>query len=402
MKKLFIVAMCAVAVGSASAQKANVDAAKKLSGKTEQIGEARSLIQQAIENPETASDVYTYYVGGKIEFDSYNKNFVLQGIDPSKVDPLQMGENLINGYKMYIKALPLDSLPNAKGQIKPKYSKEMLNTLFANQVGYYDAGAAFYNAQQLDKAYDAFVIFGDIANLPGYKNVQVSDSLRAQSYYNGGLSAYFGNNLPASIEAFKKARSTNAAVKEAYIYEIACWQNIANRDETKENEALTAIGLIAEDGFKHFGTSEIMFLSNMVNSDVIAGNFDKALKTVNDVLANEPNNPAVYGLLGFVYDRMDKPEDSLNAYLKAASFENADYETLKNACKKLARTGAEKWNSLERVTPEQRKEIQTNYFERALEIANRAKAMNQDSDPDLDYVIENIVYSLETYFGVKQ
>lgn len=301
-----------------------------------------------------------------------------------------------------MKALPLDSVADAKGKVKPKYSKDMLNKIFADQIGYYDAGAAFYNAQKLDKAYDAFVIFADIANLPGYKNTNVTDSLRAQSYYNAGLAGYFGNNLPASIEAFKKARATNAAVKEAYIYEIACWQNISNRDESKADEAMKAIAEIAEDGYNHFGTSEMLFLNNLVNSYILDGDSDKALNLVNSEIQKDPDNPALYGLLGFIYDRLEKSDESLASYLKAASFDNADYETLKNASKKLARTGTEKWNSIERVTPEQRNDIKTNYFEKALGLANRAKAINSDGDPDLDYVIENIQYALETYFGVPQ
>ncbi|MDE7343374.1 MAG: hypothetical protein K2N19_05090, partial [Muribaculaceae bacterium] len=69
MKKVITMALCIAAVGSMSAQKANVDGAKKLSGKFDKIEEARNLIKQAMENPETANDANTYYVAGKIEFD---------------------------------------------------------------------------------------------------------------------------------------------------------------------------------------------------------------------------------------------------------------------------------------------------------------------------------------------
>ena len=59
MKKVITMALCLTAVGSLSAQKVNVDNAKKLSGKFDKIEEARTLIRQAMENPETANDAQT-------------------------------------------------------------------------------------------------------------------------------------------------------------------------------------------------------------------------------------------------------------------------------------------------------------------------------------------------------
>lgn len=52
MKKFLTFALCMAAVGSMSAQKAVVDQAQKLAGKSDKISEARALINQAIANPE--------------------------------------------------------------------------------------------------------------------------------------------------------------------------------------------------------------------------------------------------------------------------------------------------------------------------------------------------------------
>mgnify|MGYP000759607749 FL=1 len=90
MKKLLTFALCLTAIGSMSAQKSNVEAAKKLSGKPDQIAEARELINKAIENPETANDAQTYYIAGKIEFDAFNKDLATSMINPAAVDPLNM------------------------------------------------------------------------------------------------------------------------------------------------------------------------------------------------------------------------------------------------------------------------------------------------------------------------
>ena len=129
MKKLMTFALCFAAVGSMSAQKANVDAAKKLSGKPDKIEEARSLIQQAMENPETANDAQTYFIAGKIEFDAFDKDLTNSMINPASVDNVKMGQNLINGYHNFVKALPLAAVPNEKGKVDTKTPKSIVSTL---------------------------------------------------------------------------------------------------------------------------------------------------------------------------------------------------------------------------------------------------------------------------------
>lgn len=188
------------AVGSMSAQKTVVAQAKKLSGKTDKIEEARALINQAIANPETANDVQTYYVGGKIEFDAYDDGLKKLMINPDdkSVNASEMSQQLVNGYKMFVKALPLDSLPDAKGQVKPKNSKDMYGKLFGHFNDYFNAGGTFYNEKKYyPQAYEAFMIYGDLAKHPNApKDIQaIPDSVINTAYFNAGISAYAGNAL---------------------------------------------------------------------------------------------------------------------------------------------------------------------------------------------------------------
>ena len=78
MKKMLTMALCLAAVASAGAQKANVEGAKKLSGKFDKIEEARNLIKQAMQNPEIKNDANTHYVAGDMELDAYDKGRHLQ------------------------------------------------------------------------------------------------------------------------------------------------------------------------------------------------------------------------------------------------------------------------------------------------------------------------------------
>lgn len=403
MKKLFTIALCFAAVGTMSAQKSVVDQAQKLAGKADKVAEARALIEQAKNNPETSGDVQTYYVAGKIEFDAYDNALKKQMINPNdeSVNPLEMAGQLVNGYKEFAKALPLDSVPDAKGKVKAKYSKDMIGRLNGHFNDYFNAGGTFYNAQKYyPEAYEAFMIYGDMSKAPyATKAMQeIPDSIINTAYFNAGLSAYAGNALKESAAAFRKARLNNSDNPQNFIYEIACWQFIAGNDSTMEKTAAREIEEVARAGKDKFGISQPIFMNNLVNSLVLENRMDEAVQLIAAEIASHPDNAALYGLRGYVLDRKGDNAGSVADYRKAAEMADADFETLKNASKKIFKTGTEIWNTIEGPQPEKRNDVKVNYFEAAKKIAEKAKSIKAD-DSDIDYILENINYALETYFN---
>ena len=404
MKKLLTFALCMAAIGSISAQKANVEAAKKLAGKPESIAEARDLINKAIQDPETANDAQTYYIAGKVEFDAYDKELTTSMINPASVDPLKMGEELINGYNQFVKALPLDQVPNEKGKVKPRFTKDIISKLKGHANDYYKAGADFYNAQKYyPEAYEGFMIFADMPEQEFMKDEKIglSDADRGNAYFNAGLAAFTGNELYKSADAFRKSRAVGYdTVPSSFIYEIACWQNIAQKDSSMVEKAMAKIVDVAEAGYAKYGIEQPIFINNIVNSLVTYNKYDEALSKVSALIESHPDNAGLYGLRGFIYDRQGNDYASVADYRKSVALPDVDYETLKNAGKKIYKVGADKWNSIEGNSEEARAarmDVKTNYFEAAKAIADKAKTMN--SDNDLDYLIENIDYALTTFFN---
>ncbi|MCM1153258.1 MAG: hypothetical protein NC328_06365 [Muribaculum sp.] len=402
MKKFFAFTLCVAAVASVNAQKANVDQAKKLAGKLDKIEEARSLIQQAINNPETAKDANTYFVAGKIEWDAFDKANSNLAINPNdeKVNKEAMGPQLLNGYNYFLQVIPLDQLPNEKGEIKPKYTKDVIGKIASHADDFFTQGANLFNNKQFyPEAYNAFMIYGDLPTMEllGNKAPQIPDSIRATSYYNAGLAGWSANKLEEAAKAFKASRLAGYPEPEAYIYEIACWQNIAGRDTTMIATSDKAIADAAAAGFEKFGLSKPIFFNNMINGMINQSNFDGALNLINTQLANTPDNANLYGLRAFVYDRKGDNDASLADYIKAASLPDADFETLKNAAKKVLRVGTEKLNDVDRSNRDAFHAVKTQYFDVAKQIAEQAKAMKAD-DSDLLNVLDNIDYALETYF----
>lgn len=399
MKKLISLALCSVAILAANAQNATVEQAKKLAGKTDKIEEARSLIKEALSNPETANQAVTLYTAGKIEWDAYEKNQAVQMVDPQKVNPVEMGRELLNGYNYFIQVFPLDQLPNEKGEVKPKYTKELQKKIAGKLNDFSNSAVSFYNEKlYYPEAYNAFMIAGDIPGLEelGNQRPVVIDTIRALNYFNAGISAWSGNNVEEAAIAFRKAAENNYSDSQAYVYQIACWQNIEQNDSTREKEARENIFAAAKSGYDKFGMSQPLFLNNMVNSLVNESKENEAIELVNDALSKNPENAGLYGLRGYIYDRLDNEENSEADYRRAAELPGVDYETLSNVVKKLIRIGQNKWNNIELGDPDSRakkQNVRTNYFEAAKKYAEKAKTLT-DNPGDMDYLIENIDYLL--------
>lgn len=406
MKKLFTIMLCMGVLAPAFGQKALVDQAAKLSGKPDKLAEARNLIKQAMENPETQNDAKTYYTAGKIEFDAYDNAYKTKMINPddASAKPAVMGEELLTGYGYFLKALPLDSLPNEKGQVKPKYSKDIYNRVKGHVSDFFGVGADYFNEKMYyPEAYEAFMIYGDMADgfFGGKLPEGIDEQQIATSYFNAGLAAYSGDQLEASADAFKKARLAGYEQPEAYIYEIACWQTIAQQDESKAEEAQAKIMEAAKAGHEKYGLEKPIFVNNVINSLVSDGKIDEAIAQLNQIIAENPDNANLYGLRGYVYDRADNDDMSEADYRKAVTLPDVDFETMKNASKKLFRIGTKKLNDVEGASPEaaaERQNLKQNYFIEAQNIAQKADSM-QPGDPDLQNVLDSIDYALTTYFS---
>lgn len=399
MKKLFILALCAAAIGSASAQKANVDGAKKLAGKIDKIGDARGMIKEAKANPETQTLPGTYIVAADVEYKAYDALKKNLGLNAQNAEPAKLVE--MDTYLLLAYPEILEAIKNAPNDPKGKAEGDVQKRLSTYVNDYFQAGADMFNAQQFDKAYDAFMIYGDIPALPVMAGkVNIPDSVRATAYYNAGLCGWSMPDLPKAAKAFKSARLAGYDKPEAYIYELACWQNMMQKDSTLTAQGQQDIFETSKAGYEKFGLEQPVFLNNMVNVLVEQNKIDEALTLLNQLIAQNPA-PALYGLRGFVNDRKGNDQASEDDYRMAASMPDVDFETLVNAGKRIFRSGQELWNKIEGTSPEanaQRENVRNNYFIAAKEIAAKAQAIAPENaaGSGLDYLIENINYMLQS------
>lgn len=286
-KILFITMMAVLTSGSIFAQKSALKDAKRALGRDD-LNEARTMIKQAAENPETATDPETWKIWGDIgnkAFDLQRTNAMLGKSANDKV----MYDGLMESYAPYVKADSLAELPDAKGRVKNKVRKDISGILRANHP-FYINGGVYYNEQgDYKKATDFFEVYWNIPSLPifeGEKDAFVLDSTFQTIKYYAIITAIQGEDHKRALAMLQRAAKEpfieNSAYKESDIFELMASEYINLGDSAKFLEIL-------HEGAERFPNSKY-FIPNLANVFIRQGETDKAIEYLEQALQNDPSN----------------------------------------------------------------------------------------------------------------
>ena len=286
-KILFLTMMAVLTSGSIFAQKSALKDAKRALGRDD-LNEARTMIKQAAEHPETATDPETWKIWGDIgnkAFDLQRTNAMLGKSANDKV----MYDGLMESYAPYVKADSLAELPDAKGRVKNRVRKDISGILRANHPFYINGGVYYNDQGDYKTATDFFEVYWNIPGLPmfeGENDAFVLDSTFQTIKYYAIITAIQGEDHKRALAMLQRAAKEpfieNSAYKESDIYELMASEYIQLGDSAKFLEILY-------DGAEKFPSSNY-FLPNLVNVFIREGNTEKAMQYLDKAIENTPQN----------------------------------------------------------------------------------------------------------------
>lgn len=394
MKKISLMALAMATTLVAGAQ-ANIvkDAERAMKG-GETAAKVVEIITPAFTNPETAELAQTWFIPGKASFAQYDKLLGLKQFNQLKEgDDLLMGKLLISGFGYFEKALPLDTIVDAKGKVKTKYSKDIVNTITGHMSDYSTAGVDLYNAKDYKGAYDVWGIFCKLDEIPALReNLEKSkqlptDTVFGEIAFNQGLAAWQAEDLKGALKAFDYARHHAYNKKQLYDYAISVAMGAGDS---------LAILDFAKEALPLYGKEDPMYMGQIVNYYLQKKDYDNAFSTINEAIANEPDNAQFYVIRGVLYENTEKRAEAKADYAKAKELDPQNPQAVYNYGRMLC----EEAYSLNDNAPSDQAEYNKYYaekikplFESAVEILENAYNLDTENIDVLRY-LENVYYNL--------
>ncbi len=381
MKKTILLGAAAIMMAfSASAQMSLVKDLEKKAASNDMnaMMEVLQSIEPAFTNPESANNVLTWYTAGKAAFGLFDELYKVQLLQPDAVDTEMMGAALLSGYEYYLKALPLDSVPevnkdgsfklNKDGskKIKTKYSKDIASNLIAHMNDILRVGDNCRNAEKWELAADAYGYFADMATSPFAKknNIEYADSSIAEIRFLQGFSQYFNKDYAGAYESCSKS------------YKMGYNSN-------------NIVGILTSS------------LANLVQGMIDNKEYDKAMAFIDNAISSDPNNAVLYDIKGFTAELQNGPEKAMPFYEKAIqvdpNYANA-YADKARCLVQLAQNifdtnlDASNKDLLPKVQP---------LYDQAIPLLEKALELNPEV-PNAKSLLDNIRYWLVDVMGLQQ
>lgn len=341
----------------------------------------------------SAQDCKALYEQGKKLEEVFNKEKPTQ-LAPNKELTPEGAESLLKAYDLYMQAVECEKVPNAKGKVEDKLTKKIDKAIKAHTIDgdFNKAAIVLFNAdKRYPEAYNAFMLSGQSTRDLG----AVADTVYAVDFYNAGNMAY-GTDFEAAAKAYSEARKANTTEPLAYVYNIACLQQLSQKDSTFAAKAADEIRQIVNDGFARFGASNDYIFGNYIQQYLDKNDFEKALSELNTLIEKDPANANLYRLRGIVSNAKRDYKAAVPDFAKAAEL-TSNFEYARDASKNI--NNITKFlmgqinNQGTNATPEQKAEI-INNFNTALKIAQKAQTL-ENADGSVADIIDDINYNLE-------
>jgi len=388
MKRVLLTVALCMAASASFAQKKAVNDAQN-SAKSNNFDEARALIKGALENPESKDDAKTWYVAGFIEDQQFSTERTKQVLGQEPNEPV-MYDALINVLPYFVKAYELDQLPNEKGKVKPRFAKDIKNTLSANHIYYINGGAYYFDERNYAKAYEFFDQYLQISDLPMFKGEATAarDSNFMTVQFYAAVAAAQMENPQLAIAALERAKETGFRGNDVYqylAYEYEQLQDNANLEKT------------LKEGMAKF-PEEKYYLMSLINNYIYAGKNEEALEYLNTAIAQEPNNAQLHDVMGRVYESGLKDYDNAEKYFAKALELDPNYtDALSNLGRIYYNQAVNKLGDANMISDAKQYQEESakakEFFKKALPYFEKAHQMNPD-DTEPMIALRSIYYNL--------
>ena len=320
MKKIILSLFLVISFTLSFAQKANVSKAKnKALMENPDFAGAREAIKLALKDSTTKNLAETWYVAGLIG-NKENDILYQKALLKQPFDTIAKGSAILEAYNYFLQALKLDQLPDAKGKVKPRFSKDikpMLKDYYSIQQNLIAYGAFQFEKKNYEGAVKTFEVFLEIPKLPVMNN-----EIKMDSTYN--MIAYYTAASASSAKMHDKAIALYEGLKDKKYETKSVYQALYEEYNAKKDTANFVVTL--KEGLDKFPT-DAWFLQNLINYYIYSGKVKDALSYLDKAIEKEPNLAQYRYVKGNLEENQGNYEEARAAFDKAIELDPTQAES---------------------------------------------------------------------------
>ncbi len=276
-------------------------------------------IETAMKDPSSSNLAYTYDVAGQIYFKIYEAEAQKREVKMAYDQDL-MSENLMKSIDAYLKCGELDQLPDEKGKVKPKYTKNVKKNVSTYSTYLLLEAQQHQNKNEIDKAFD---LLSKYLSLPS-NSIMKDEGIEKNKEINFNDVKFLAVNLAAQDE---KKRPTmikymeelkKESYKEETMYEWLC-------DAYKKDQQNDKMIATINEGLKKYPSNKYL-MGNLINYYLENNKKDDAIKYLDEAIAKDPNNPQYYIIKGRMLLKDEKFDDAIKTFSKAVELTPNEFD----------------------------------------------------------------------------
>ena len=311
MKKIILSLILAISFTFSFAQKANVSKAKNkaLTETNPDFAGAREAIKLALADSTTKKLAETWYVAGLIG-NKENELLYQKALLNQPFDTIVKGKAILESYNYFIQANKFDQMPDAKGKVKPKFTKDIKSKLteyYKIQQNLISYGAHLYEKKNYEGAYQAFNVFLEIPKLPLMNNEIKMDSTYNMITYYAAISASNAKMNDKSAQLLEGLKDKNYETQN--VYQLIYEQYMNQKDSVSAVKTL-------KEGFEKFPTNG-WFLQNLINYYIYSKKINDALIYLNSAIEKDPKMAQYRYVKGNLDESIGNYDSALASFDKA-------------------------------------------------------------------------------------
>ena len=267
---------------------------------------AAKAVRAATDNELVNTDAYVWYVS------ILAKKTVIDNENSKRAEGVAFDEALIYSF-VYELGVDLencekyDNLPDANGQVMPKYKDFILRTYAQQFAQFYNAGAYYYNNEEYEKAYDLFKMFIDTSDKLYKEDFIHKDTINVPiAAYNMALCGMQLENYDMVLTHVDLAMEHPELANDAFRFKT---------EAVKQKGDINAWLALVKEGIEKY-TDDIYFSQSLIHYYDSNNMMEELDMLADNLIALVPSNPLYVFLKGYIAGRKEEYDIAIKWYIK--------------------------------------------------------------------------------------